>query len=83
MTVYVFYLLRREYSRFIVLRQDFLISKDHSKHAQSKTVLVTGVAQEYLNVESLTRFCQYVPGGVKQIWLARFVIRNEAERARH
>lgn len=56
---------------FVVLRQEFLISKAHSKLAQSKTVLVTGVAKEYLNVASLTQFCNFLPGGVKRIWIAR------------
>ena len=71
LTFYVFYLIKREYGKFVVLRQDFLISKAHSRLAQSKTVLVTGVAQEYLNEESLRRFCDVLPGGVKRIWLAR------------
>lgn len=39
--------------------------------AQSKTVLVTGVAKEYLTVEALTQFCSILPGGVKRVWLAR------------
>lgn len=56
---------------FVILRQDFLISREHSRLAQSKTVLVTGVAKEYLNVESLTRFCHFLPGGVKRVWIAR------------
>lgn len=69
--VYVFYLVKRELAAFVILRQEFLISKEHSRLAQSKTVLVTGVAKEYLNVESLTRFCHFLPGGVKQVWIAR------------
>lgn len=69
--VYVFYLIKREFAAFIILRQDFLISREHSRLAQSKTVLVTGVSKEYLNVESLTKFCSVLPGGVKRIWLAR------------
>lgn len=70
-TVYVFYLIKREFAAWIILRQDFLISKDHSRLAQSKTVLVTGVPKEFLTVESMTKFCSVLPGGVKRIWLAR------------
>lgn len=73
LTFYIFYLLKREYAAFIVLRQDFLISKDHSRLAQSKTVLVTGIAKEYLSEESLRQFCDVLPGGVKRVWLARYV----------
>lgn len=69
--VYVFYLIKREFAAFIILRQDFLISKEHSRLAQSKTVLVTGVSKEYLTVENLNKFCSVLPGGVKRIWLAR------------
>lgn len=71
--VWVFYLIKREFAAFVVLRQDFLISQQHRKLAQSKTVLVTGVAKEYLSVEALTRFCNFLPGGVHRIWIARFV----------
>lgn len=58
---------------FIILRQDFLISKQHAQQAQAKTVLVTGVAKEYCNVESITKLCSVLPGGVKRVWIARFV----------
>ena len=69
--VWVFYLIRREYSTFIVLRQDFLTSKEHARLAMSKTVLVTGVPKEYLNTTSLSKFCEVLPGGAKKIWFAR------------
>ncbi|ORY39668.1 hypothetical protein BCR35DRAFT_273318, partial [Leucosporidium creatinivorum] len=71
LTFYVFYLIKREFAAWIILRQDFLISKDHSRLAQSKTVLVTGVPKEFLTVEAMTKFCSVLPGGVKRIWLAR------------
>lgn len=71
LTVWVFYLVRREFAKFVELRQDFLISQEHSRLAQSKTVLVTGVAKEYLTVEALTRFCSVLPGGVHRVWISR------------
>lgn len=71
MTFYVFYLIRREMSAYVVLRQEFLISREHARQAQSKTVLVTGVAKEYLNESALMEFCGVLPGGVKRVWLAR------------
>ncbi len=72
MTFYLFYLLRREMAAFVILRQDFLMSKDHSATAQSKTVLVTGVPKEYLTVDSFTRFASAaLPGKITRVWLAR------------
>ncbi|GAA5911541.1 uncharacterized protein JCM6883_005788 [Sporobolomyces salmoneus] len=71
LTFWVFYLIRREYSTFIVLRQDFLTSKEHASLAMSKTVLVTGVPKEYLNKAQMHKFCEVLPGGAKRIWFAR------------
>ncbi|GAA5918190.1 hypothetical protein JCM1841_005294 [Sporobolomyces salmonicolor] len=70
-TFWVFYLIRREWSTYIVLRQDFLTSKEHLNLAQSKTVLVTGVPKEFLNHPAMNRFCSVLPGGAKRIWFAR------------
>lgn len=74
LTFWVFYLVKREYSTYIVLRQDFLMSKEHTRLAQSKTVLVTGVPKEFLNQSSMSRFCSVLPGGSKRIWFARCVL---------
>lgn len=71
LTFWVFYLLKREYARYIVLRQDFLMSHEHTHLAQSKTVLVTGVPKEFLNEAAMDRFCSVLPGGAKRVWFAR------------
>ncbi|BGP15990.1 hypothetical protein JCM10213_005460 [Rhodosporidiobolus nylandii] len=71
LTFWVFYLVKREYANFIVLRQDFLMSKEHTHLAQSKTVLVTGVPKEFLNQQAMSKFCSVLPGGAKRIWFAR------------
>ncbi|BGP07894.1 phosphate metabolism protein 7 [Rhodotorula toruloides] len=71
LTFWVFYLIRREYAKFIQLRQDFLMSPEHTRLAQSKTVLVTGVPEELLNQSNMQRFCNVLPGGAKRIWFAR------------
>lgn len=73
LTFWVFYLIRREYAKFIQLRQDFLMSPEHTRLAQSKTVLVTGVPDELLNQSNMQRFCSVLPGGAKRIWFARCV----------
>ena len=72
-STWVFYLINRELAAFAVLRQDFLISREHSMLPAARTVLVTGVAKEYLDVKALMRMCNILPGGVSRIWLARFV----------
>ncbi|POY71826.1 hypothetical protein BMF94_5187 [Rhodotorula taiwanensis] len=71
LTFWVLYLVKREFSHFIVLRQEFLMSEQHRRLPQSKTVLVTGVPKEYLDREAMYRFCRPVPGGAKRVWFAR------------
>lgn len=71
LTFWVLYLVKREFSHFVVLRQEFLMSEQHRRLPQSKTVLVTGVPKEYLGREAMYRFCRPVPGGAKRIWFAR------------
>lgn len=71
LTFWVLYLIKREYANFIVLRQEFLMSKAHRRLAQAKTVLVTGVPKELLDEATMERFCSVLPGGAKRIWFAR------------
>ena len=70
-TVYILYLLKREYAAYVTLRQDFLISQDHSRLVQSKTVMITGVPKDVLSVDKVIKLCDFLPGGVKRVWLAR------------
>ncbi|KAM0752233.1 DUF221-domain-containing protein [Meredithblackwellia eburnea MCA 4105] len=71
LTFWVFYLIKRELAAFVILRQDFLLSREHQQLPQSRTVLVTGVPKEFLTVEALTKFCSVLPGGVKRVWVSR------------
>lgn len=41
--VLVIWVIRRELATFVKLRHQFLISRSHSKLAQSKTVLITNL----------------------------------------
>ncbi|KAK4695907.1 calcium permeable stress-gated cation channel, partial [Phenoliferia sp. Uapishka_3] len=68
---WVFYLIRRELAAYVVFRQDFLMSREHVEQPQARTVLVTGVAKEYLNEKAMEKLCSVLPGGVSQVWLAR------------
>jgi hypothetical protein len=72
-TVWVLYLVRRELNQFIQDRHDFLTSKEHASLAQSRTVLLTGIPEDYLTVDTLKKFTSYLPGGAKNVWIARFV----------
>jgi len=60
-------------SHFITVRQQFLISKDHSTSPQASTILVTGVPRRYLNEHALAKLYAHLPGGVRKVWLNRSV----------
>lgn len=72
-TFYILYMIRREYGEFVKRRQDFLTSKDWSTRPQSRTVLLTGIPDDYCTMERLQELTDYLPGGVRKIWLARDV----------
>lgn len=71
-------MIHREYGIYIEKRQDFLTSRGWSTKAQSRTVLLTGIPDDYCNIEALQALTDNMPGGVRKIWLARDV-KNLAE----
>jgi len=71
--VWVWYLIKREMANFVIVRQQYLISKDHSASAQASTILVTGVPRRYLNEHALAKLYSRLPGGVRKVWLNRSV----------
>ncbi|KZS87835.1 DUF221-domain-containing protein [Sistotremastrum niveocremeum HHB9708] len=71
LTFFVLFLIRREILHFIHTRQEFLISPSHSKLAQARTLLVTGVPDEMANEKSLKQWASFVPGGVNRVWIYR------------
>ncbi|KZV98973.1 hypothetical protein EXIGLDRAFT_831757 [Exidia glandulosa HHB12029] len=71
LTFYTFYLLREELTLLVSLRQRYLTSKTHSKLAQARTVLITGIPKELLSESALREFASFVPGGVSNIWIYR------------
>lgn len=58
---------------FVENRQRYLVDPVHSKTAQANTVLITGVPRKFLDEEALAQLFQHVPGGVKKVWLNRYV----------
>lgn len=49
-------------TKFIKLRQDFLISEKHSETSQAKTILVTGIPNDYLSDKKLRLLYDKMPG---------------------
>ncbi|KAJ3888452.1 DUF221 family protein [Lentinula edodes] len=71
LTIFVIYLIRREMSYFVLMRQCFLLSPSHSRLAQARTVLITSVPETLSTESSLRQFASFVPGGVERVWLYR------------
>lgn len=64
-------MIKREWSNYVDRRQEFLTSRYWATKAQSRTVLVTGIPDDYINKEALMSMTDFLPGGVRKIWLAR------------
>jgi hypothetical protein len=64
-------MIRREMLHFVHTRHQFLVSKEHSRLAQARTVLITNVPEELASEHDLRTFCSFVPGGVDKVWLFR------------
>lgn len=71
LSVFVFWAIRREMLHFVHMRQKFLISKEHSRLAQSRTVLLTSVPDELANDHDMRQFASFIPGGVDKVWFYR------------
>lgn len=68
---WIIYLIWNEMRRWLVIRQKYLTSPKHSRTAQARTVLVTGIPLEYMDEERLKHLYSFLPGGVKTVWLNR------------
>ena len=60
-----------EMGHYVHVRQKYIISPSHSSTAQARTVLVTGIPQEYLTESALTSLFSHLPGGVRKVWINR------------
>ena len=58
-------------AHYVYVRQRYFISPSHSSTAQARTILVTGIPQNFLKESSLTRLFNYLPGGVRKVWINR------------
>lgn len=70
-TFWLLYNIRARMSKFIKLRQEFLVSPKHSATAQARTLLITGIPNELLSEKKLRAIYSQLPGGVAKIWLNR------------
>lgn len=66
--------LRREMKHFVLTRQKWLIDPKNANMAQSNTLLITGIPQKYLTEGALTELFGVLPGGVRKVWLNRYVL---------
>jgi len=60
-------------AHFIVTRQKYLMDPARAGSVQANTVLITGIPAKYLTPAALRKTFDQLPGGVKQIWINRFV----------
>ena len=58
---------------FVVTRQKWLIDPRNAQSAQASTVLITGIPQRYLTEAALTELFSVLPGGVRKVWINRYV----------
>ncbi|UZJ56134.1 hypothetical protein CBS101457_005454 [Exobasidium rhododendri] len=65
------YVIRRFMAAFVKHRQDFLTDPKQAATAQARTILITGIPNDYLSVKKLTSMYSHMPGGVAQVWLNR------------
>lgn len=71
LTFFVIWLIRREMLHFVHKRHEFLGSREYSRLAQARTVLITNVPDELANEHELRQFASFVPGGVDRTWIYR------------
>ncbi|KAG8809455.1 hypothetical protein FRC19_005213 [Serendipita sp. 401] len=73
LTLFTLWMMRRELLIFVHLRQNYLISKEHSRTAQAKTLLITAVPAECASESYLRQLFSFVPGGIHRIWIYKNV----------
>ncbi|KDN46784.1 DUF221-domain-containing protein [Tilletiaria anomala UBC 951] len=70
-TLWLLYNIQVKVSKFVKLRQEFIVSEKHATTAQAKTLLVTGVPNNLLTEDKLKALYSHLPGGVAHVWINR------------
>lgn len=73
MTLFLLFLIYREWKGYVTKRHAFLTSKGWITKPQARTVLITGLPEEYRSVEGVESLTNHLSGGVGKIWMARDV----------
>jgi len=66
-------------THFVKVRQLHLINPVHSRSAQANTIFISGIPSEYLSEKALVQLYSRFPGGVKKVWVNRYVTPSERE----
>lgn len=69
--LYWIWVMRRFIASFIKNRQEFLLSPEHRASAQARTILITGIPNDFLSERKLSNMYSHFPGGVARVWLNR------------
>ena len=77
---WILYTIKQEMKHFIVIRQQHLIDSVHAKSVQANTLLITGIPNKYLSQDALYKLFRDLPGGVKKIWINRYVPSSSSSR---
>ena len=81
--VWIFWNIKYEMTHFINVRQLHLINPVHSRSAQANTILVSGIPAKYLSEKALTQLYSRFPGGVKKVWVNRYVTPRSVRPPNH
>lgn len=69
--LYWIWVMYRFVAAFVKNRQEFLTNPKHAASAQARSILITGIPNNYLSERKLTSMYSQFPGGVAKVWLNR------------
>ena len=63
----------RETKNYIEMRRKYLLSPAYANSVAARTLYVPSIPKEVNNAEELERIFSKYPGGVRRIWLNRYI----------
>ena len=66
---YFCFTVYREFSECVRIRQEYLVSPSHRSQASAKTVFFTGIPNELLFTQQLSKSFKDIAGGVRDVWI--------------
>jgi hypothetical protein len=70
------YMFYDELRKYVRMRQAYLTSPQHRLKASATTVLVSAIPTSWLTVQRLVELYDVFPGGIRNVWINRYVARN-------